>query len=71
MAIPNAVIYRIKGTNNWLNCLDVKVKKSFRIIFITLSIILILDFIKIQTSIMPMAPRKILMDKELGNKAVI
>ena len=28
MAIPNAVIYRIKGTNNWLNCLDVKVKKE-------------------------------------------
>ena len=28
LAIPNAVIYRIKGTNNWLYCLDVKVKKD-------------------------------------------
>ena len=28
LAIPNAVIYRIKGTNNWLYCLDVKVQKD-------------------------------------------
>ena len=27
-AIPNPTIYRIKGTNNWLYCLDVKVQKE-------------------------------------------